>query len=381
MSRQALEGIFPIGVWVRGELRNVKIHSSGHIYFLLVDEVASVDGVIWRNVAQNLGFKPEDGMKVETFGSPTLYEKNGRYQFSVRKLIPDGEGARAIAFRQLKEKLFSQGLFDPKRKRKLPAFPFRIGVITSPTGAAIRDIIHVIQRRAPYVTIIIRPAKVQGKGSAKDIVAGIEEFNQYGNVDLLVIGRGGGNEEDLWCFNDEELARTIFASKIPIISAVGHEIDFTISDYVADMRAPTPSAAAEIAVKDIRELKSQIENYLFTTRNKCLMVFDSAKSRLEVNMQRTAWTEPLNRIREWEQRLDEQLSKAIYFEKNIFERSANRLLRNADRLTNLSVKNTLKRGFVIVHKDGIAIDKSSFLKSNDLIGIEFYDDVKKARIE
>jgi len=379
--RQLVEGTFPLGVWVGAEMRNIKFHSSGHLYFSLTDEESTVDGVMWRNVAQNIGFKPEDGMKVEAFGAPTLWEKTGRYQFSVRKLFPVGEGARAIAFRQLKEKLFTEGLFDPEHKKPLPKFPFTIGVVTSATGAALRDIVNVIGRRAPYVTVTIRPAKVQGEGSAEDIAGAIEDFNRYGNVDLLIVGRGGGSEDDLWCFNDEALARTIFASEIPIISAVGHEIDFTIADFVADLRAPTPSAAAEIAVRDIEELTAALRGYVITARNRCASLADNADARLRSVMSRPAWTEPLRKIREHEQRIDDWMAKADMIEASLFERSAGRAQRLAEKLAGLNIKNTLKRGFAIVYRDGKAIESAANLTTEDAVDIEFKDGNKSAVIK
>ncbi len=373
--------MFPIGVWVRAELRNVKLHSSGHVYLSLADEEASVDAVMWRNVSQALGFKPEDGMKVEAFGSPTLYDKTGRYQFSVRRLIPIGEGARAVAFRQLKLRLAEEGLFSPERKRRLPRFPFTIGVVTSPTGAAIRDIINVVRRRAPFVTVIVRPSAVQGDSAAREIIAGIADLNRLDEVELIIIGRGGGSEEDLWCFNDEALARAIFSSKKPIISAVGHEIDFTISDFVADLRAPTPSAAAEIAVPDVRELRASIENMLNSSRVRCNMLFDGMRSRLDSDMRRAAWFAPLRRIHDLEQRLDVIMEKAGFLERGLIERLSGRLYRHAERLSGLSVKNTLKRGFAIVYRNGSAIESAIELATNDAIEIELKDGRRQAIVE
>ncbi len=373
LCRKTLENIEPGGLWLKAELRNLKIHSSGHFYFALTDGESTIDGVMWRNIAAQLGFKPENGMEVEVFGTPTLYEKNGRFQFSVSRLIPVGEGARAIAFRQLKEKLAAEGLFDPEYKKTLPKYPFRIGVVTSATGAAVRDIVNVLRRRAPYVTIILRPAKVQGEGAAKDIIAGITEFNDFDDVDLLIIGRGGGSEEDLWCFNDEQLARTIFASELPIISAVGHEIDFTISDFVADVRAPTPSAAAEIAVRDNDELLSVILGSYDSIRKNLKQYTGNYLERLNSVLSRPAWLEPLRRIHDSEQRIDELVVFAETAEKLYLERAFSKINTLIGRLSGFGIERTLRRGFAIVRRDGKIITRGNELQTDDLLTIRFID--------
>ena len=381
LCRRVLEGLSPRGLWIRAEIRNLKFHSSGHLYFALTDKEASIDGVMWRSVAQGMGFKPQEGMAVEAFGTPTLYEKTGRFQFSVRRLLPVGEGARAVAFRQLKRKLAAEGLFDSAHKKPLPEFPSRIGVITSATGAAIRDIIHVLKRRAPHVTVIIRPAKVQGEGAAADIIKGIREMNEYDDVDLLIVGRGGGSEEDLWCFNDEGLARAIFESKLPIISAVGHEIDFTIADLVADLRAPTPSAAAELAVHDSAELLSTIVTLYQTAGSSLKAQLENARSRIDSLASRRVWTEPLRRIHDFEQRLDELSDRAKNAATNKIEMDSSRLFGLAGKLSGLSVKRTLKRGFTIVRKEGAAIESALLLQAGDHIEIEFSDGKRDAVVD
>ncbi len=375
-----LESIVPEGLWVRGEIRNIKFHTSGHLYFALTDDKASIDGVIWRSNAEKLGFKPEDGMAVEAFGIPTLYEKVGRFQFSVKKLFPVGEGARAIAFRQLKEKLDAEGLFDSEHKKPLPLFPFRIGVITSATGAAIRDIIHVLSRRAPYVTVVLRPSRVQGDGAAEDIIEGIKKMNDYGQVDLLIVGRGGGSEEDLWCFNDERLAREIFASRLPIITAVGHEVDFTIADFVADKRAPTPSAAAEVAVRDISELCATILGLYETTKSRLSLQVERAGKELKMLLTRPAWVEPIRRIRDTEQRLDDitaHMDDSILL---ILERGASKLINITGRLSGMSIARTLQRGFAVVRRDDKLIRRAVELDAGDRIEIQFTDGKKPAKV-
>ncbi len=240
-------------VYVEGEISNFTRHSSGHLYFSLKDENASMRCVFFRNYQLQMNFSPQDGDKVICLGKISIYEKGGQYQLNVQRMISSGKGDLQRKFEELKEKLSSRGLFDPAHKKPLPSYPERIGIVTSPTGAAFQDIRNILTRRYPC-TVYLYPATVQGDSAAKEIMNGIRFFNEHFPVDVLIIGRGGGSQEDLFCFNDENLAYTIYESQIPIISAVGHEIDFTISDFVSDLRAPTPSAAAEIAVPDKQEV-------------------------------------------------------------------------------------------------------------------------------
>jgi len=263
--KQLLESNFS-KIWVTGEISNYTHHSSGHRYFTLKDDRAQIKCVMWKGVGRSLKFEPENGMQVNLNGQVTVYEKSGQYQLISSAIMPVGIGPLELAFQQLKEKLDKEGLFADSHKQPLPGFPETIGVITSPTGAAVRDVIKVLRRRAPWIKIIIRPATVQGDVASADIAAAIREFNEFNDVDLLIVGRGGGSLEDLWAFNEEATARAIFESKIPVISAVGHQVDFTISDFVADLRAPTPSAAAEMAVPDGSEI------YGFLKENLSLLV-------------------------------------------------------------------------------------------------------------
>jgi exodeoxyribonuclease VII large subunit len=255
--RDALEMGFP-DVWVVGEVSNLSRHSSGHVFFTLKDGQAAIRCVVWKSAAVRLGRDIADGVEVEVRGHVGVFEKQGNYQIYVSSVRPRGVGALEVAFRQLKEKLEKEGLFDPGRKRPLPRFPRRVGVVTSPTGAAIRDIIHVLSRRWPAARIVLAPARVQGEGAAAEIARGIENLGRLGGVDVMIVGRGGGSIEDLWPFNEEIVARAIWASPVPVVSAVGHETDFSISDFVADVRAPTPSAAAEMVVPDRRELLASL---------------------------------------------------------------------------------------------------------------------------
>lgn len=235
-------------VWIEGELSNVKRPSSGHYYFTIKDENAQIAAVMFRGRQTGLRFQPEDGLAVKILGLVSVYEKSGQYQVIVYRMEPAGKGALLAALEALKKKLELEGLFDPARKKPLPVLPQHIGIVTSPTGAAIRDILKVILRRFPNLHIVIAPVRVQGQGASAEIAAAIDEFNAMGGLDVLIVGRGGGSLEDLWCFNEESVARAIARSGIPVVSAVGHEVDFTISDFVADLRAPTPSAAAELVV-------------------------------------------------------------------------------------------------------------------------------------
>jgi exodeoxyribonuclease VII large subunit len=254
-----LEGKFP-DVWVTGEVSNFRAAGSGHYYFTLKDANAQLRAVCFRNQARYLKFKPQDGISVIARGRLSIYEARGEYQLYVEYLEPAGLGALQLAFEQLKAKLAAEGLFDPSRKKPLPVLPRTVGIVTSPSGAAIRDILRVLRRRFRNMNALIYPSSVQGEGAAEEIVAGIEYFNKHALADVLIVGRGGGSLEDLWAFNEEVVARAIAKSKIPIISAVGHETDFTIADFVADLRAPTPSAAAELVVHPKQDFVAEIEN-------------------------------------------------------------------------------------------------------------------------
>jgi exodeoxyribonuclease VII large subunit len=255
--RRMVEEQFP-AVWVEGEISNFRLYGSGHAYFTLKDEGAQVRAVLFRTRMRRLRFEPGDGQHVLAFGSLEVYAQRGEYQLVVELLEPRGLGALQLAFEQLKTRLGAEGLFEPARKRALPRFPRKIGIVTSPSGAAIRDMLRVIGRRFAGLQIVIAPARVQGDGAAEEIARGLADLNSLGDVDVVIVGRGGGSLEDLWAFNEEVVARAIAASKVPVISAVGHEVDFTISDFVADLRAPTPSAAAELVVREKQALVEQV---------------------------------------------------------------------------------------------------------------------------
>ncbi len=256
-TKAILEAAFD-AVWIEGEISNLRTPASGHSYFVLKDSASQVRCVFFKGYRSGLKYKPEDGDHVILFGRVTVYSARGEYQVIVESVEPHGLGALQKAFEQLKKKLADEGLFDDSRKKTIPEFPWKVGVVTSSTGAAIRDIVNVIQRRNPKVSILLYPVKVQGEGSAEEIAQGIRAMNKIPGIDVLIVGRGGGSLEDLWAFNEEVVARAIAGSKLPIVSAVGHEVDFTIADFCADLRAPTPSAGAELVVPDLREIESRL---------------------------------------------------------------------------------------------------------------------------
>ena len=267
-------------LWVEGEISNFRSPSSGHYYFTLKDGESQIRAVIFRFMGRYLKFEPQDGLAVICRGKISVYEPRGEYQLILDYMEPKGIGALQLAFEQLKEKLEKEGLFDPARKKPLPLLPKRIGIVTSPTGAAIRDLLNVIGRRFPNVGILINPVKVQGKGSAQEIASAIYKLNTVPEIDVIIVTRGGGSLEDLWAFNEEIVARAIYNSSLPVISAVGHEIDFTIADFVADLRAPTPSAAGELVVKDKVELSRLVDSLSARLGNKIINLLETAKNQL-----------------------------------------------------------------------------------------------------
>ncbi len=300
----ALEERFPT-VWVEGEISNFKVYGSGHAYFTLKDEGSQLRAVLFRNRVRRIRFEPADGLHVLAFGSVEVYPQRGEYQLVVELLEPRGLGALQLAFEQLKERLGREGLFDRARKRGLPRFPSRIGIVTSPRGAALHDMLRVIGRRFGEIHVVVAPAKVQGDGAAAEVAQGIRELNALGGVDVIIVGRGGGSLEDLWAFNDEMLARTIAASKIPVISAVGHEVDFTIADFVADVRAATPSQAAELVVREKRAVAESVGELRRRLVHAMTRRLEAQRDRLEAVRERRVLTDPRRPLRDLTRRLDE----------------------------------------------------------------------------
>jgi exodeoxyribonuclease VII large subunit len=311
-------------VWVRGEISNFKSHSRGHMYFTIKDEHARIQAVMFSSQNRSITFTPENGMKVLLRGEVTVYETSGGYQMYVKEMQPDGIGNLYLAYEELKKKLEEEGLFLEKNKKTLPSYPQTIGVITSPTGAAIRDILTTIKRRYPVVNVIILPALVQGNSAGESIARQIATANKMGNIDVLIVGRGGGSIEELWAFNEELVARTIFDSDIPIISAVGHETDFTIADFVADLRAPTPTAAAELAVPHIAEMAERIsvrQARLTRSMKEKLILHNDRLSSLQRSY---AFRYPKNLYAQKEQQLDRLYEK--------FENESYRTIKNKQDL-------------------------------------------------
>ncbi|MBQ9599884.1 MAG: exodeoxyribonuclease VII large subunit [Clostridia bacterium] len=349
-------------VWVKGEISNFKHHYSGHIYITLKDEGGLLKAVMFRSAASTLAFEPSDGMKVRARGRVSVYEAGGSYQLYIEEMIPEGVGELYIAYEQLKKQLEEEGLFDSRYKKPIPEYPKAVGVVTASTGAAVRDIINVITRRYPLSEIILYPAKVQGKGAAESVVKAIEYFNATKEVDTLIVGRGGGSIEDLWAFNEEITARAIFKSEIPIISAVGHETDFTIADFVADLRAPTPSAAAEIAVPSALELKSRIMAGQSRIQNNILGRIEGGRLLLNRFKMRT----PKDRIDEYNLRVDSlvrSMENSVKMKTLALRRS---FAAEAAKLDALSPLQTLSRGYSIPTKeDGTVIRSAKEMKSGD----------------
>lgn len=334
-------------LWVEGEVSNFVAHSSGHFYFSMKDAGAQLRCVMFRGANHRLRFRPEDGIHCAAFGRITVYERSGQYQLIVERLLPVGEGALQLALEQLKARLDAEGLFDPTRKRSLPEYPETIGVVTSPTGAAVRDIVRVLRRRWPAVRIVLAPVRVQGEGAAEEIAAAIAAFNHAAAADVLIVGRGGGSLEDLWAFNEEIVARALAASRIPTISAVGHEIDITIADFVADLRAPTPSAAAEVAVRDVRDVLEVLEGQIARCDAALLRRVGDLRLKLDGLGRSRALQSPLDRTRQEGQRADEMIARIGRALEIALERLKRRLSGVGGRLTALNPEGVLERGYAL----------------------------------
>lgn len=342
--RDLVESQFP-AVWVEGEISGFKHPNSGHMYFNLKDGEAVLKAAFFSRHNRGIKFELKDGLQVLCFGKISVYEPRGDYQLYVEGIEPKGLGALALAFLQLKEKLAKEGLFDPVHKKPIPRFPKTVGVVTSPTGAAIQDILHVVNRRFRGTSVLLNPVRVQGQGAAEEIARAIDEMNQFEDIDVLIVGRGGGSLEDLWAFNEEAVARAIFRSRIPVISAVGHEIDWTICDWVSDLRAPTPSAAAELVVQNREDLEIRLGDFGTRLRNAMKSFFEIKQEALRVLQESYAFKQPLNLINQSAQRLDELLRQLQNYLKNLV-REKDQTFRNwVGRLEALSPLAILGRGY------------------------------------
>lgn len=360
-------------VTVKGEISNFTHHRSGHLYFSLKDGDGQIKAVMFRSHAARLKFEPESGMKVIIHGQVSVFARDGSYQLYASTMQPDGIGALYLAYEQMKERLANEGLFDAEHKLAIPTLPKRIGVITSPTGAAIRDVLNVTGRRCPLTDVYIYPALVQGDGAAESLLCGVDYFDRSGLVDVVIIGRGGGSIEDLWAFNDEALARRIYAAEVPIISAVGHETDFTICDFVADLRAPTPSAAAELAVPDVRELYLRLDGI----EERCSLALrrtaERARERLERVLSGGLSELPLSVIADKRAELEDFYSDAVKKINEFTLLMRNKLAINASKAEALSPLSVLSRGYSIVEQEGKAVSSTRELKCGDEVGIKFSD--------
>lgn len=362
-------------IFISGEISNFTNHyRTGHLYFTLKDDSAAVRAVMFNSSAKRLKFMPEDGMKVIARGRVSVYEASGQYQLYVDDMQPDGVGALNLAYEQLKEKLQKEGLFSELHKKPLPPYPEKVGVITSPTGAAVRDIINVLGRRFPYAEIVFCPVLVQGEGAHLQLTDAVNLFNSERAADVIIIGRGGGSIEDLWEFNDEGLARAVYNSDIPVISAVGHETDFTICDFVADMRAPTPSAAAELAVPDANELQyalSALKNRMFLNVSSGIA---DRRSRLEYLTSKGSLKSPDEMLSNRSQRLDTAFSKMLSSYENRIGGKKVEFISAATALSKLDPMSVLMRGFAFVSdKSGKNVYSSQALAKGDKINVRFHD--------
>ena len=367
-------------ILIKGELSNFKHHYTGHLYFTLKDENSLIKCIMFKSYAQKLNFEPKDGMKVYILGSVSVFERDGVYQIYAKVMEEDGVGDLYTKYQKLKEELEKKGLFDVSHKQKIPMMPKVIGVLTSQTGSVIRDIINVSTRRNPNVYIRLLPVPVQGEGAAEKIAEGIEYMNKNQLADIIILARGGGSLEDLWPFNEEIVAYSIYESKIPIISAVGHETDFSISDFVADLRAPTPSAAAELAVPDIYELKQKINIYQNRLKMALTKKLEIMKLRYDKCMSSSVFKEPTRRIQENYIKMDSYIKQLENGINKIKEKNKNKYIEFVSKLDALSPLKTLTRGYSIIEKDGKIVKSIIDLQAEDEISIRLRDGEKQAKI-
>ncbi len=361
-------------LFVVGEISNFTNHyRTGHFYFSVKDSESAIKAVMFRSSAQRLRFTPENGMRVIIRGRISVFERDGQYQLYADDMQPDGVGALNIAFEQLKAKLEAQGLFDDSRKKSIPSIPRRVGVITSPTGAAVRDIINVLGRRFPLAEIVFCPVQVQGPSAAGQIADAIDLINLHSAADVLIVGRGGGSIEDLWAFNEEKVALAVSQSKIPVISAVGHETDFTICDFVADLRAPTPSAAAELAVPDWREQYSYIESLMLHSANILKNQIITERSYIDSVSNSRVLKNPLSPIENARQTLDILLNRLLSAQRNIFNDKVLSFSAACVKLDALSPLKVLSRGYAAVYVNEKIVGSAGNIDMNNDIVIRFSD--------
>ena len=373
--KSIIDGDYALGrLSIRGEISNFTAHRSGHFYFSLKDENSLIRAVMFRSYTGGLRFRPESGMKVIATGSVSVFVRDGQYQLYVTDMQPDGIGALWLAYEQLKKKLAAEGLFDEARKRPLPKFPRRVGVITSPTGAAVRDIINITGRRYPSAEIALYPAEVQGDGAVPSLITGLRYFNAFSAADVIIIGRGGGSIEDLWAFNDETLAREIVASEIPVISAVGHVTDFTICDFVADLRAPTPSAAAELAVPDQHTLLADLHAINARLKECLLKKTELYRARIDAIRARRVFDTPDILLAEKQNRLSSDAEALEHSLTELLNTKKNQLAVLTAKAEVLSPLSVLSRGYTVTEdKNGVIVKSKEQLCEGDVLTTHFCD--------
>ena len=367
-------------VLIKGEISNFKHHYTGHMYFTLKDENSLIKCIMFKSYTANLKFVPKDGMKVIILGTVSVFERDGVYQIYCKGMQEDGYGSLHIAYEELKAKLEKEGLFDQKYKKPIPKMPKCIGVLTSNTGAVIRDIINVSTRRNPNVNIRLLPVPVQGEGAAEKIAKAIKLMNEKKLADVIIVARGGGSLEDLWPFNEEIVARAIFDSELPVISAVGHETDFSISDFVADLRAPTPSAAAELAVPNISDIVLKLDNYNIRYKNALKKKIEIMKLRYEKCMMNRVFRNPLQNIQDkyvYIDRINKSMQLSISTK---LQGSKTKMVELVTKLDSLSPLKTLTRGYSIMEKDGKVVKSVKDISAGDDVDIRLIDGTAKAKI-
>jgi len=369
-------------IWVEGEISGLKVSSLGHAYFDLKDAESNISGVLFRGCAAGLKFELANGLLVRVRGGVTTYDKQSKYQLMAREVVPAGQGPLQLAFEQLKKKLQAEGLFDPARKRPIPALPRKIAVVTSPTGAAIRDILSILKRRYANMHIIVAPVKVQGTGAREEIAQAIRDLNDnFEDIDVMLVGRGGGSMEDLWAFNEENVARAIAGSRIPVISCVGHETDFTIADFTADLRAATPSAAAELVVKSKRELLDHVSGLERRLLQSLRIYYERLDGRFRRLISGRAFSNPLSLLERPAQRLDLALDRLLDAAGDGALRCEHRLALQTGKLSALSPLFPLKKGYAIVRSgDGRAVKNAASLVRGDRISLRFSEGRAEAEV-
>ncbi|MFA6435130.1 MAG: exodeoxyribonuclease VII large subunit [Elusimicrobiales bacterium] len=368
-------------LWVEGEISGLKISSLGHTYFDLKDAVSNISGVMFRGFSAALKFDLENGLLVRVRGNITTYDKQSKYQLMAKEIQPAGRGPLQLAFERLKKKLQEEGLFDAARKRPIPALPQKIAVVTSPTGAAIRDILSVLKRRYANLHIIIVPVKVQGAGSKEEIAQAIKDLNEIPDIDVMLVGRGGGSMEDLWAFNEELTARAIAGSRIPVISCVGHETDFTIADFVADLRAATPSAAAELVVKSKVELAANIAGLEKRLLQSLRIYYENLSGKFRRLASSRALVNPLYLLERPVQRLDRAMEELFYGSTDKLRRCEEKLNLQSGKLKALSPLFPLKKGYAIIkNAEGKAVKKAAGLRAGDRLSLQFAEGGAEAAV-